>query len=260
VFNLRWSAISSAAAFAVSLALGFSVRAQMHIIFLRALGFAVAFFLLAVLIWRLINKYIPELLQPPSAQDPSVAGLEPGGRLNLTLGDEEVPRNAALPPEDGADNSLGNIAELMNRPSRRSSPAGDSQESAPEVPELSALLPSYEGPPPAQVQGMDQAPQSGYTQGGGAVSGESPPVQRPADGFPGLGDTSGDVESLPDLDALAGSFLSSPAAGEEDQGFPGLGSSPRPAGESRPGKGKNAGEDFNPKELASAIQTILKRD
>jgi hypothetical protein len=227
----------------------------------------VAFFLLAAIIWRLINKYIPELLQAPSPQDPSLMGPVPGSRVNITLGDEAIPRNAALPPDETADNSVGNIEEVMNRgpPPAGSSQDGDSREAEPGFPaqEISAapIASSLSPGSPAQSppQGMDQGSRSGYTESGSGVSRASPSIQTPAGGFSGLGDTSGDVESLPDLDALAGSFLS-PAAGEEDPGSAGLGSSPRPAGEARSRKGKNMGEDFNPKELASAIQTILKRD
>jgi hypothetical protein len=49
---------------------------------------------------------------------------------------------------------------------------------------------------------------------------------------------------------------SNTAGGEEETPSPGS------AGvrEYRSKKGKDVGEDFNPKELASAIQTILKRD
>jgi hypothetical protein len=204
-------------------------------------------------------------------------GLEPGSRVNITLGDEAIPRNAALPPDETADNSVGNIEEIMNRGppagSGDSSPDEDAQEAgldfsareisaAPIASDSVASPGSFESPIPAQTpaQGMDQGPQSGYTQNRGGVSRASPSIQAPAGGFSGLGDTSGDVESLPDLDALAGSFLSPAAAGEEDPGSAGLGLSPRPAGEARSRKGKNVGEDFNPKELASAIQTILKRD
>jgi hypothetical protein len=243
MINFRLSGIAAAAAFAISLTLGISVRGQILIIVIRALGFGAAFFLLSALIWHLINKYIPELLRIASPQQdiPLISGLESGNRVNITLGDGEdsIPSNAALPPEEAADNGVGNIADVMNR-------------RPPEAPPESAA-------PLQLVQGMDQGPQSSYTQNRDGVSKDpSPSVQAPAGGFLGLGNISGDVESLPDLDALAGSFLS-PAAGD-DTISAGLGLSPQSAGEARSKKGKNVGEDFNPKELASAIQTILKRD
>jgi hypothetical protein len=246
VFNLRWSGIAAAAAFIISLTLGISVRAHILVVLLRALGFGAAFFVLTTLIWRLVNRYLPELLQNPSPQDDSLMpGLEAGSRVNITLGDGEIPRDAAVPPEESSDESVGNIADVAR--------IGRSiRETARET-----VLPPE--PSPVPVQGMDQSPQSRYTQGG---EGENPaaPVSVPKGGFPGvsgLGDLSGGVESLPDLDALAGTFLSSgTAGGEEEVSTPGS----TGAGEYRSKKGKEVGEDFNPKELASAIQTILKRD
>jgi hypothetical protein len=256
MFNFRLSGIAAAAAFAISLTLGISVRGQPLIILLRAFGFGAAFFLLSALVWHLINKYIPELLRLSSPrQDMSpMAGLESGNRVNITLGDGEdpIPPNAALPPEEAVNDGVGNIADAVNR---------RIPEAAREIPqEAPREAPPDSGTAPLQpAQGMDQSPQSGYTQNRDGVStAPSPSIQAPAGGFSGLGDVSGDVESLPDLDALAGSFLS-PAAGE-DSAPAGQSSSPRSTGEAWSKKGKNVGEDFNPKELASAIQTILKRD
>jgi hypothetical protein len=266
MINLRWSAIAAAAAFIISLALGFSVRGQILIILIRALCFAVVFFLLAVLIWRLINKYIPELLHIPSPDDRSLMpGLEAENRVNIIVGDGEdsIPPNAALPPEGKADD-VGNIADVMNRDSSSSADTGGGAvEPPPASPVFSGISPEPLPLSPAlstPVQGMDQGLQSAYTQDRGNVSGvPTPSIQTPAGGFSDLGDTSGGVESLPDLDALAGSFLS-PAAAGEDSVLAGQGSSLRPAGGARSKKGREVGEDFNPKELASAIQTIIKRD
>jgi hypothetical protein len=264
MLNLRWSAIAAAAAFIISLVLGFSVRGRIFIILIRALCFAVVFFLLAVLIWRLINKYIPELLHIPSPDDNSLMpGIEPEGRVNITVGDGEdsIPPNAALPPEGRVDD-VGNIADVMNR--GPSPPAGLGPAESPAAPPaLSAASPEPLPVSPAVSipdQGMDQGLQSGYTQNRDDVSRvSSPSIQTPAGGFSDLGDTSGGVESLPDLDALAGSFLS-PAAAGEDSVLAGQASSLRPAGGARSKKGREVGEDFNPKEVASAIQTIIKRE
>jgi hypothetical protein len=264
MFNLRWSVIAAAAAFVVSLALGISVQGQILIILIRAFCFAVVFFLLAHLIWRLINKYIPDLLRMPEDSSP-MADLESGGRVNITVGDGEdsIPPNAALPPEGRVDD-VENIADVMSRgplPSRNTRPSPAPPEISPGAsPEPPPPSPALSVPVPGPVQGMDQGLQSGYTESKNDVSrASSPSIQAPAGGFSDLGDTSGGIESLPDLDALAGSFLS-PAAAGEDSVPAGQGLSPRPAGGARSKKGREAGEDFNPKELASAIQTIIKRD
>jgi hypothetical protein len=233
-------------AFLVSLILGISVHARILIVLFRALGFAVAFFFLAALVWRLINRYLPELLQTPSPQDSSLMpGLEAGSRVDITVGDD-IPHDAAVPPEGASDESVGNITDMTRSPAReRAAPP-------PEAPPVPSFV-------PLSTQGMDQSPPSRYTQEREGVSPTPPPDPVPKAGFPGvsaLGELSGDVESLPDLDALAGTFLSSGAAGDEEASAPGS----TGAGEYRSKKGKEVGEDFNPKELASAIQTILKRD
>ncbi|MDR0641094.1 MAG: hypothetical protein LBG07_01375 [Treponema sp.] len=270
MINLRWSVIAAAAAFIISLVLGISVRGQILIILIRAFCFAVVFFLLAVLIWRLINKYIPELLHIPSPDANSpMADIEPEGRVNITVGDGEdsIPPNAALPLEGKIDD-VGNIADVMNRGPSSSVDSGpgpaESSAASPVSlglsPEPLSISPAVFVPPQRPDQGMDQGLQSGYTQNRDNVSRvSSPSIQAPAGGFSGLGDTSGSIESLPDLDALAGSFLS-PAAAGEDSVLAGQGSSLRPATGARSKKSREVGEDFNPKEVASAIQTIIKRD
>jgi hypothetical protein len=267
VINLRWSVIAAVAAFVISLVLGISVRGQVLIILFRALGFAAAFFFLAALIWRLINHYIPDLLTGSPAQDPSVMmGLENGSRVNITVGEDPIPQDVALPPEGPANDTVGNITEVVSgvyspqgtfvSPSAAAAPVP----AVPSPPAEPVPAPAATVPSPAVSRGMDQSPQSGYTQNRNVVSGASPsPAPAPAKGASGvskLGDVSGGVESLPDLDALAGTFLSSDAAGGEEGT-----SSPRSrSGGGARSKGKDMGEDFNPKELASAIQTILKRD
>jgi hypothetical protein len=263
MMNLRWSGIAAVAAFIISLTLGVSVRGQILIIILRALAFGVVFFILAAIIWRLINRYLPELLQTPSPQDSSLMeGMESGSRVNITVGegDESIPPDAVIPPEETSDDSVGNITERIS---------GGSAPVPVSVPfESPVVIPPQDlmGAGPSPAPGMDLSPQSGYTQSGSEVSEATPsPVSVPTGGFPGasgLGNMSGGIESLPDLDAMAGTFLSSDAGGGEDTVAP-----PRPYGgsettapRSKKGKGKDMGEDFNPKELASAIQTILKRD
>ncbi|MDR0997438.1 MAG: hypothetical protein LBL70_00085 [Treponema sp.] len=265
MFNLRWSGIAAVAAFIISLLLGIFVRAHILVVLLRAFSFALVFFFLMAVVWRLINHYLPELLHGAPARDSSfMSDFETGSRVNITLGDTEIPRNAAVPPDESSDESVGNIAEMARAgpsvpddPGPR--PSAASPPSSPAPPQPFTAPPPGSVEVPAPVQAMDQSPQSHYTQERGGVS-AAPSVPAPGGGFSGassLGDVSGGVDSLPDLDALAGAFLS-PGAAETEEAD----SKPLPSGarEYRSKKGKDVGEDFNPKELASAIQTILKRD
>ncbi|MDR2374946.1 MAG: hypothetical protein LBD96_00750 [Treponema sp.] len=256
MFNIRWSGVAALAAFIISLTLGFLVRAHVLVILLRAFGFAAAFFFLAALVWRLVNRYLPELLQSPLPQDiPLMQGFENGSRVNITVGDGEIPHDAAVPPETASGESVGNIVDLMRAgPSVRENTGP--LPAAPPAQETAAPS-EFQFTAPAAAEGMDQSPPARYTEEREGVSAAPNPVPTGGiSGVSGLGDLSGGVESLPDLDALAGTFLSSGAAEEEAVSNPASSS----GGEYRSKKGKEVGEDFNPKELASAIQTILKRD
>ncbi|MDR2178605.1 MAG: hypothetical protein LBP20_11300 [Treponema sp.] len=256
MFNIRWSGIAAVAAFIISTILGIAVGVQIVVILIRALSFAAAFFVLAALVWRVINRYLPELLQNPPSRDASfMPGAEPGSRVNITVGDVEIPYNAAVPPEDFSDEALGNITEAAQAGIREN--AGIPPDDLPDGSPLSPLNPV--SPPPVFAEGMDQSLSSRYTQqrdGVLAVPPANPASAGDIPGIPGLEGLSGGIESLPDLDALAGTFMSSGAAEEESDSTPNSPGAP----EHRSKKGKEVGEDFNPKELASAIQTILKRD
>jgi hypothetical protein len=70
-----------------------------------------------------------------------------------------------------------------------------------------------------------------------------------------LGNGTG-FESLPDLDAMAGAFMSSEDEEEEDEAAVAYPVERKPPGT----KGQAMGRNLNSRELASAIQTILKKD
>jgi hypothetical protein len=73
------------------------------------------------------------------------------------------------------------------------------------------------------------------------------------------------MDVLPDLDSLAGAFL--PNSGEEAEDAPEYSTPAAPAAPSTPArrpsassKGQKMEGDFNPKELAEGIRTILKKE
>ena len=118
MLNLKWGIFSGLVAlvlaFAISLLFG---RADLTIAALRALSFAVLFFLLGTGAWVLINSYIPELLFPEAHKDPigSVFSVESSvPRVNITVGDTS---GAALPEQNGDNHSINdveNIADLVS--------------------------------------------------------------------------------------------------------------------------------------------------
>jgi hypothetical protein len=99
--------------------------------------------------------------------------------------------------------------------------------------------------------GLDQKGEDRYTKRGGAEENFT------EIGEAAVPDSSETVDVLPDLDSLAASFIPSPST--EDEGEVTAESFPKKA-PSTNSKSQNMQGDFQPKELASAIQTILKRE
>jgi hypothetical protein len=247
--NPKLSGIAAAAGFVLSLLIGVFSGGALGISLVRALSFGIVFFILAGLIWMFINRFLPELLLPPE-EEPLITGLETGSRVNITVGDDDIPPNAAIPTEDDARGELGNVAELAAREAPAVSPVLDlgaedsySKNRVPAAP--GETRQSASSPLPA-------AP----AEEPGAVFTPLPPPS-PLQGL--SGEDSGSVESLPDLDAMAGAFMSSDEEEGEEAAAPAsiFGAEPKPR---RPGKAKSREDDYNPKEVASAIQTLLKRD
>ncbi|GHV05131.1 hypothetical protein FACS189485_11660 [Spirochaetia bacterium] len=261
--NLKLSGIAAAAGFILSLLVGITSRGGFPISLLRALLCGAVFFGLSYGIWVMINRFLPELLISPSAagEDGLLSGESAGSRIDISVddGDETVldPGEVSLdasdegvrPDEGGAENDLGNISDLM---------PGDGAPFAGSVPgsESAALENANPEGPDA---GMDQNNKESYTKSG---SDSLPGKGASVDFVPtplslessGLGDGKG-LESLPDLDVMAEAFMSSEDADEEDAAavFPVERKPPDTKGKSVEGK-------LNSRELASAIQSILKKD
>ncbi|GHU70300.1 hypothetical protein FACS189450_04540 [Spirochaetia bacterium] len=259
--NLKLSGIAAAAGFILSLLVGIASGGGFFISLLRALAWGVVFFGLSYAVWVMINRFLPELLISPFAagEDDPLPEETTGSRVDISLddGDEIVPEGAVTPEEAGAENDLDNISDLLTEdsaPFAGSAPVSADQDRFPWEPAAPEDLNS--GSPDA---GMDQNNKESYTKGGiDSFSGKgvSPdfilsPLPRPLE-TSGPGD--GGIESLPDLDAMAGAFMSSEDAEEEDAAVV------YPAERKPPdSKGKSMGGNLNSRELASAIQNILKK-
>jgi hypothetical protein len=229
MFNPRISGIFAALGFVLSFLVGLVSGAHLPLLLIRAFIFAAVFFALASAGYGAIQMYLPELVAGESGGAPAL-----GGQVDISIGDDD---------EGAGDISL------------ESGSLGD---------ELNEFL---ENPGNSGRDTLDQTAEAVYT-GEGETEGIQEP-QRPAlpddSGF-----SPGDAESvdmLPDLDAMSGVLNSGsiPAAGNAEPagtGFPassfdGPGGMDLPGGQS--GK-KGLDENFNVKEMASAVQTILKRE
>ena len=263
MINFKWGIIAAAGAFIVSFGIGLlSGVAIIHVI-LRAFIFAVVFFGVGFGLKFVANNFFPEM----SAGIEGFEGTETyeqqaGQRVNIVLdtaGEYAVPELFKSP---GAPDELGNINDLV---SGRFRPP---QEGVDRFGEESYNQNEGFGMPEAEPASFqnDFIPQP--------VSYEKPQAEKPAfnrqDFNPSFGDGSDGLGGLPDLDAMAMAF--SPGGGHSSDAFTptdsfngvfSSGSSddyePESSGyvgnKPQPLKG-----DFNPKELAEGIRTVLAKE
>lgn len=229
-------------AFLLSALIGAVSGAAFLAVLARALILAVVFAGLAAGAYWLIDRFLPDLLtgeggpgeesvfvDQASAGASDGVGRPPGRRVDISV-DGEL-------PAAGGRNRL-EIEEAED----------------PGFDEPSAVLDAEPGEGDDLPAGLDQSAEAGYT--GEASVRPIPGVRKPAKTTaarpPAL---AGEVDILPDLESLSDSFISasveSALGGEENETY-----APPTRGRSEPAQ---AGK-FESQEMASAIQTILKRD
>jgi len=241
MLNLRISGIIAGAAFILSLILGIVGGTTMPLLIVRPLLFACLFFIISGLVKLIVSRFLPEILENDEKDE---VDNHPGSRINILEGDGRTgtgPRYAfsgALP--DDSDHQLENITDLLakTKASRVSS------------------------------EGMDQNPQDDYTDDGDP---EKIPELSPVDSRHGVSSAgkharepdiegiSGE-EALPDLDSMAGAFLS-PVEGEEsDSTEYTVSASPPKSLYGSKSKAPAWSGDFNAKDLAAGLRTILSKE
>jgi len=267
VINVKWGVYAAAVAFVLafttSIVLG---QASFGAAILRGLAFAGLFFVLGTGAWTLINNYMPELLFPEAANDAAVNvfGSETtsldnpdsqsyGSRVNITLGEGAPLRDAAdaaLPDGNGpGSEEVGNIADLVS----------------------GAVDPAEEA---KRQRGLDGITGTGYNDEDGSVTpslpdfGESESMSGFTEPAPAASDGGGGFNMNFDSFALGGgglepfgdSFSLAPNSGasagaavkEEDVFVP-----ERKVTGNKPMALEG---DFNPKDIALGIRTVLETD
>ncbi|MDR0600202.1 MAG: hypothetical protein LBG84_09025 [Treponema sp.] len=232
--HVKVCAAAGGAAFILSLLVGLISGAGLAILLIRALAFAVLFFALFFLIFRLVEQFVPELLNPAGEDmDPEA----PGSRVNISL--ESVPVTGAFPMD--ASDAVDDI-------------------SGPPFRDAAAPLDQDKNPGYTESQGpADDLGSFSIGLDDGLVLEDSPekaPGSQPGPAAPRLILDEGE-EILPDIDSLAAPFVSPPGntgPGRFTIDSPEPGKSPVRAGK------KGLEGDFSPKELAQAIQGVLKKD
>jgi hypothetical protein len=234
---MKLSAAAAGAAFLLSFLLGLISGATFLFVLIRAAIFGALFFGFAVAVHMLLSRFLPELLGL-SGTEAKEGESEVGSRIDLVVDDDGGRMEAA--------------SETIERPRKRVATDEEAED-------IEAFLPADgvdEGAAQAsEAVGLDQGSEGRYTERKGT---DGAPFTTGGKGAepalpPGLID---DVDVLPDLETMSDSFVS-PLVEDAAQ---------RSANETFPSKASStfqvteSGSEFDPREMAAAVQTILKRD
>jgi len=259
VNNFKWGLTAAVAAIIVSIGLGLLFGVGLSHVFTRALIFAVVFFGLGFGLRLFINSFFPELLFMDDESSAQESFDQPGSRINITLdntGEYAVPELYKVP---GDPDELGNIEDLVSGVFSPRSASDESERpqsgidrSKEESYNIESVIQDF-----PDLENFNIQDASGL---------EKKQAERPVF-TASLGDDAG-LGGLPDLDMMATAF----SAGGESRAAAqtgGLGGASVPAeqddfepvqsryvaSKATPMKG-----DFNPKELAKGISTVLTKD
>ena len=250
MLNLRIGGIVAGAAFVFSCILGLVGRTAMPLLLIRAAIFAVIFFVISALVKMVAGRFLPELLEDDGSGGDEVS--IPGSRINIMEGD-------SLSLEGGAaDTGSASLAAL----------ADDSEEGLGNIADLLRISKAPRVSNGETQAGMDQNPQDDYTKEGETDKFSTLiPDEGSVPAFSSSGAEADEAEFggssasdgiLPDLDSMAGAFMSSAAGGEPDTTEYSVSAPPpKPSSSSKTPAWSG---DFNAKDLASGLRTILNKE
>jgi len=253
VNNIKWGLTAAVAAMMISIGLGLLFGVGLFHVFMRALIFAAIFFGFGFGLRFLINSFFPELLYIYEESSTQESFDQPGSRINITLdntGEYAVPELYKTP---GDPDELGNIEDLVSgvfSPRSASDKPVRSQSGIDRKKEESYNVES------AFQSFLDQEPFSIQDTDGFEKKQAEKPVFTAS-----LGDDAG-LGGLPDLDSMAMAFSGGVESNMAVQAGPVQAQEEFESEQQRyvvskatPMKG-----DFNPKELAKGISTVLAKD
>ncbi|MDR0444455.1 MAG: YrzE family protein [Treponema sp.] len=238
MINLRWGLIAGVGAFVISILIGVISGVNFFTIILRAFVFLAVFFGMGAGMYILVNSFFPELLYSDGETSQNDSSESPGSRVNITLentGDYAVPefyRNSSSSTWE-----IGNIEDLVSG--------------------------SYNA-----GQGIDRNRKDDYNDEGEGSQNQdqwrggfpdAEAFETPAERSvfsPSFGDDSDGLGGLPDLDTMAMAFSTGSEMDLNPQPQETKEAVRTPSGN----KPQSLKGDFNPKELAEGIRTVLSKD
>jgi hypothetical protein len=239
MIKIKWGIVAGAVAFALAFLTSLVIaQTNLPIALLRAAIFAAAFFGLAIAIRALIANFIPDLLFSGKSEDDGAGGVfsgSAGSRVNITVEDNPEP---ALPQQNRGGTEgieVGTFNDLLSG----SIKAEERSESA-----------------FSEERYIDQNTETGYTED---QAEESAPV---------FGKVK--LDDIGDFSMDFGAFVSDGTDGTGDMDsfsfFPGVGDSdnapdtPEPERKPSGNKPRELEGDFDPKEIAAGIRTVLNKE
>ncbi|GHT79819.1 hypothetical protein FACS1894130_09730 [Spirochaetia bacterium] len=286
MLNFKWGGIAAGFGFILSLLIGLISGAGIFAL-ARALVIGIVFFILGVGAYMVISRFLSELLEAiPGGKD------NPGSRVDISVGGDDEP-SADGEISDGR--SAPQFAAGGGSPGGRDLGAEavglglDHLDafSDPEVPAEGSDVPFADGSS-AKIQdlpvaALDQIDEERYTKKGSVegdfvevlqsnadLQSKSGVLDKPLPPLEGISEEVSaketSMDALPDLDAMSQAFLApvrTVEPGGEGTSTEGTYSLSVSGKGSAPYVGSKHAElegDFKPKDIAQAIQTILKRD
>jgi len=270
---LRWAMIAAGAAFLISVGLGIISGVAFFHMIIRAVIFAAVFFGLGFALRFIVNTYFAEIFLSSNELEQSYAAEKEEAQTSMvidTMGEYAVPELYKSP---GNPDQLGNIEDLISgffKPRAegvdRMEEDGYNGKSA-----RSAVIQRSSGVPVQETINFKDMFQDAAVFDEPQGRAHSETVDRPVF-TPSLGDESEGLGGLPDLDAMAMAFGGSSApsgtsssfySGEEESAPMMMDFSEPESPSSQHSTGNKAqplSGDFNPKDLAEGIRTVLSKE
>jgi len=270
VSSIKWGVTLGIIAAIISSVLGVISGVVMTYILIRAVIFLFVFFALGTGIRVMIDNYFPELLYFDDGSDSKITFDQPDSHINITLGGIGEYAVPEMYRDSRDSQELGNIEDLISgnfkvhsafEPNVVDSTPAASEHGSEGIDlkredDYNITRDSFSAMPQEFVSFQEPEPESG------PESETSKPVTFEKPVFtPVFGDDSGDLGVLPDLGSMATAF-STGFDVEEATAMPHLGDEAEPS-QMQYNKGNKPQQlkgDFNPKELAEGLRTVLSKD
>ena len=252
MFNIKWGGIAAGAAFALALLLSLILgQTSLPIALLRAVIFAALFFGLGIAAWLLINTFIPDLLSSAAGAGDIATNLfstgNAGSRVNITVDDAH---SAALPEQEPGE--VGDFNELFTPKDIDQTPVTGYTEGG-ETDEFAATAGEFGVETEEFASAFSENEFNEEDESGGLSMDFSAFVPGGLDGDSGNDEGDGETDaSDSDMDSFsffpeaAGSTKAEETAAPE-----------RKAAGNKPMKLEG---DFNAKEIAAGLRTVLEKD